>query len=175
MSEKSNNSINIKKDQNLNQNIDKNLNQNIDKNLNQNIDKNLNQNIDKNLNKNIDLNIDKNLNKNIDLNIDLNIDEHQIKLIKRANFDPEYYCSRYFMHNFKSSQDAYEHWEKEGYDKGYLISVCDELKSHDHCLCVCKIKENKKDNKDINKDINKDKDSELIDIIKADSLSSCNY
>ncbi|AYV84103.1 MAG: hypothetical protein Hyperionvirus17_23 [Hyperionvirus sp.] len=62
------------------------------------------------------------------------------KLTKRQNFDPEYYRARYFLNNFRTDEEALEHWDKVGYRKSYLISVCDELKTHDHCLCSCKVK-----------------------------------
>ena len=94
----------------------------------------------------------------------------KIKSIKRENFDPEYYCSRYFMHNLKSPQEAIEHWEKEGYYKNYLISVCDELKTHDHCLCICKIKNDNQENNNQNNDTETDLID--IDIIKADTISN---
>jgi hypothetical protein len=63
------------------------------------------------------------------------------KNIKRQNFDPVYYRTKYFMHNIKTDEDARKHYEKIGYHKEYIISICDEMKTHD-CLCNCKIKNN---------------------------------
>ena len=58
----------------------------------------------------------------------------------QQEFDPEYYRAKYFMYNFKSDDEAYNHWIRRGKKKGYIGSVCQELKNHDHDLCVCKNK-----------------------------------
>ena len=70
------------------------------------------------------------------------------KNIKRLNFDWEYYSARYFMYNLNSYEEALDHWEKVGYRKKLLTSICDELKTHDHCLCICTIKDNTKQDSD---------------------------
>lgn len=67
------------------------------------------------------------------------MDQYTKKYIGRANFDFEYYRNKYFLFKFKNKEQALKHWEAEGFRKHFLVSICDELKTHDNPLCKCKI------------------------------------
>ena len=105
------------------------------------------------------------------------------KFIKKTNFDHLYYKNKYYEYRLKTNDDAINHWDKIGYKKRLYVSICDEMKTHDNCLCRCKIKNNfiqKNHDKCIHKyKIKNDKsiideinNSEVIE--KQDSVSSPN-
>lgn len=119
--------------------------------------------------------------KNNFLNSEIKLEENkEDKLMKKINFDAEYYRSRYFIHNLKNDNEAINHWEREGYYKGYLTSICDELKTHNHCLCNCKIRNNIQPMKkrDISIKSNpkrskqEDKDHPMYDLSKITSMTA---
>jgi hypothetical protein len=89
------------------------------------------------------------------------------KEIKRINFDAPYYRSKYFIYGIKNNEEALKHWENIGYKKKLITSICDEMKTHNNCLCQCKIKnEFSKRHKQSNHQMSKKKSHHKLDRIE---------